>query len=71
MNWKPDPNGAGTKGLPAWDSEDGNYRIVDCRSMRSYKPYRLISFIHETPEGDTKFWDFFTLKDAKDHAEKI
>mgnify|MGYP001608711162 CR=1 FL=1 len=69
MNWT--SGVAGTKNTPALDSECGNYRVADCRSIRKKKPFRLISFIHESDDGSPMFWDFTSEQEAKDYAEMI
>lgn len=70
MNWNPCPNGAGVKKLPAWNSDCGEYRIVDCSSLREAKPFRLISFGVLDDNGNNKFWDFTSLQEAKDFAKQ-
>ena len=35
------------------------------------KPFRLMSFIHDSDDGEVMFWDFKTLQEAKDYAEMI
>lgn len=59
---------AGTRQWPAWDSVDGDWRIVDCSAIRTGKPFRLISFTEDDDEGNPKLRDFATLQEAKDFA---
>lgn len=68
LKWIP-----GRVAVDGWDTEDGNYRIIPVKGQKAgeVRWWLLISFLHESEDGQLWTRRFPTVEAAKDHAERI